>query len=724
MRGPVLLLQHGLAGAFDYRLPPGTPPGTIVEAPLGPRRVPGVVWEAGVFPAAPVEDARLREARPLDLPPLDRPLRQLLAWVAEWYLAPPAAVLRMALPQAAFAAPPRPAPRYAVGTLPPSRNPRRRALLAALEAARNAPPAPLSEWAARLGASRAALLALAKAGALVEAADEATPPPAPGRPPILSPAQQKAARALSEATAAGGFQPFLLDGVTGAGKTEVYSEAIAEAIGPDGHHGQALVLLPEIGLTQAVLARFCARFGFVPTLWHSSLKPSERRAAWHAIASGRAPVVVGARSALFLPMPRLRLIVVDEAHDGAFKQEDSVPYHGRDSAVMRARFTGIPVILATATPSVETLEQVRRGTYRALHLPDRHGGARLPTVQLVDLTRDRPPRGRWISPTLDAALSRCLAAGEQALLFLNRRGYAPLTLCRACGERIQCPDCTAWLVEHRLAGRLQCHHCGFSMPTPAACPACGEADSLVACGPGVERLAEEVAARYPGHQPRLVTSDTIRTADDMAALARDMREGRARILIGTQLMAKGHDFPGLTLVGVIDADLGLAGGDPRAAERVFQQIRQVAGRAGRGARPGLVLLQTHQPRARVMQALASGDAATFHAVERDERLAAAMPPFGRLAALIVSALDAGQASQAAAALARAAPRVAGITVHGPAPAPLAMLRGRHRHRLLVHARRAQPGPPPLQAYLREWLGSVRLPGTVRIAVDIDPQSFL
>jgi primosomal protein N' (replication factor Y) len=378
------------------------------------------------------------------------------------------------------------------------------------------------------------------------------------------------------------------------------------------------------------------------------------------------------------------------------------------------------VLLSTATPGLETREQVARGTYEVLTLPDRHGAARLPKTRLVDLTATPPPRGRWLAPPVADAIAARLEAGEQSLLFLNRRGYAPLTLCRACGARIQCPNCTAWLVEHRLARRLQCHHCGHAIPVPPACPACGAADSLVASGPGVERLAEEVAARWPAARTAIVTSDTIRTRADMARLVASVADGAIDVLIGTQMMAKGHDFPELTLVAVIDGDLGLEGGDPRAAERVWQQIVQVAGRAGRGARPGEVLVQTHQPRARIMQALARGDPSEFHAADREARLAAGMPPFGRLAALVVSATDAEAAAAAARALGLAAPSLPGFTVSGPAPAPLAMLRGRHRHRLLVRADRSVP----LQAHVRDWLAAVPLPSAVRVSVDVDPQSFL
>jgi primosomal protein N' (replication factor Y) len=719
MRGTVLLLQHGL-GPLDYLVPEGVEPGTVVEAPLGPRRVPGVLWDAGVFATKPVDEAKLREVRALDLPPVPEGVRKLVAWVADYYLSSPAAVLRMVLPQAAFLAAPRGQAHYVLGEIPETKNAVRRKMLMRLDAAQGVGPAPLAVWAAAAEARVETLRGLVKAGVLVPAdmqEERVLPRPALPPGPSLSDGQKVAADALVAAVRAETFQPFLLDGVTGAGKTEVYLEAVAAAV-KDG--GQALVLLPEIALTEAWLQRFRRRFGFAPVVWHSGLTQAARRAAWRAITSGEAAVVVGARSALFLGLPGLRLIVVDEAHDQAFKQEESVPYHGRDVAVMRGRFEGCPVVLATATPALETVEQVARGTYRALHLPDRHGGATLPTIHLIDLTQTPPPRGRWIAPPLAQAIEARLGRQEQSLLFLNRRGYAPLTLCRACGERIQCPNCTAWLVEHRLARRLQCHHCGHSMPTPKQCPACQAEDSLAPCGPGVERLAEEVAATWPAAKALVATSDTIRAPADMADLVAAVAAGEVDILIGTQMLAKGHDFPNLTLVGVVDADLGLEGGDLRAGERVFQQIRQVSGRAGRGEKPGEVYLQTHQPRARVMQALLKGDRDRFLAAEREVRLATGMPPFGRLAAIVVSALDGAAAADAAKRLGMAAPHADGIEVWGPAPAPMAMLRGRHRHRLLVHARRTAP----LQDYVRAWLGRVELPSSVRVTVDVDPQSFL
>ena len=475
----------------------------------------------------------------------------------------------------------------------------------------------------------------------------------------------------------------MLDGVTGSGKTEVYFEAVAQAL-RDGR--QALVLLPEIALTEPFLQRFHARFGCEPVAWHSGLRSTQRRRAWRAISSGEARVVVGARSALFLPYAALGLIVVDEAHETSFKQEEGVHYHARDVAVMRGKFEGCPVILASATPAIETRQQVTLGRYAELQLPSRFGLAELPAIEAIDLIANPPERGRWLAPKLVKAMRETLDRREQVLLFLNRRGYAPLTLCRTCGHRFQCPNCTAWMVEHRLTRRLACHHCGHAEPTPRACPECKAEDSLVACGPGVERIADEVIALFPDAKTAVVTSDTIWSPAKAAEFVARMDAGDIDVVVGTQLVTKGYHFPNLTLVGCVDADLGLEGGDLRAAERTFQQIRQAAGRAGRGEKPGQVYIQTHSPTSPVMRALVTGDADAFYAAETEARREANAPPFGRYAAIVVSSEDQPAALETARLIGRAAPEVDGMATYGPAPAPLAMLRGRHRFRLLVHAR--------------------------------------
>ncbi len=534
--------------------------------------------------------------------------------------------------------------------------------------------------------------------------------------PTLSMAQRAAADALAGAVDKG-FSVTLLDGVTGSGKTEVYFEAIAAALAAGR---QALVLVPEIALTAQWLERFERRFGARPVEWHSDLTGTQRRAAWRAIAAGRAKVVVGARSALYLPYAALGLIVVDEEHDSSFKQEDGVIYNARDMAVVRGRVEGFPVALVSATPSLETMVNVERGRYARLALPERHAGAALPEIGVIDMRAELAAgRQSWISPTLRDALALALASGEQAMLFLNRRGYAPLTLCRACGHRLECPNCSAWLVEHRLEGRLQCHHCGFTTSPPDVCPECKAEGRFAPCGPGVERLAEELAATFPQARAAIMASDTLTGPHAAAELVRRMDRHEIDVLIGTQVMAKGHHFPMLTLVGVIDADLGLAGGDLRAAERTFQLLSQVAGRAGRAERPGKVWLQTFLPEHPVMRALVSGRREAFYEAESAQRRDHDMPPFGRLAALIVSGRAAAAVDALAAALGRAAPHGNGVEVLGPAPAPLALLRGQHRRRLLLKAGREVD----VQATLRGWLSRVTPRGGARIQVDVDPYSF-
>ena len=720
-RARVLVMNSAL-GPLDYRVPHGmaVEPGSLVVVPLGPRQLLGVVWEPERMPSdAEVGDNRLRNlVGVLPVPPLTAAMRRLIEWTSDYYLAAPASVARMALPSTSALEGARTVTEYrATGQVPERLTPQREQALERIHDRQGL----IRELALIADVSDAVIRGLVKTGAIepVEVdIDSPFPLPDPGHDvPLLSPDQQAAADALIADVEAQAFKPTLLDGVTGSGKTEVYFEAIAAAIRAGR---QTLVLLPEIALTEPFLQRFTARFGCEPVAWHSGLRQSQRRRAWRAIATGQALVTVGARSALFLPYSNLGLIVVDEAHETSFKQEEGVHYHARDVAVMRGKFEDLPVILASATPAIETRQQVEIGNYAELKLPGRYGAAEMPEIAAIDLLKDPPERGRWIAPRLVNAIDETLARGEQALLFLNRRGYAPLTLCRACGHRFQCPNCTAWMVEHRLVRRLSCHHCGHVMATPRECPECQAEDSLVACGPGVERIADEAAALWPEAETAIVTSDTIWSPAKAAEFVHRMEAGEIDIVIGTQLVTKGYHFPNLTLVGVIDADLGLGGGDLRAAERTFQQIMQVAGRAGRGEKPGRVFIQTHDPEHPVMAALISGDADAFTAAETDERRHAGAPPFGRYAAIVVSSEDQSAAHEIAQLVGRTAPRVEGMEVYGPAPAPLAMLRGRHRYRLLVHARRGLD----VQDVIRDWLGKLDWPAKVRVIVDVDPYSFV
>lgn len=718
-RRVAVLLPLPLPGVYDYAVPDGmaVADGDFVVVPLGRRVVVGVVWGAA---SAAVESAKLKAIlKRSDAPPLPAVTRRFVDWVARYTVHPPGAVLKMAMSVPDALEPPKPAVVYAPADAAAAitRTEARARVLAVLADGR---PRPAAVLAAEAGVGGGVIKAMIEAGALTAHALTAEPPlPQPDwqRPGALLSAAQAAAADTLCATIGCGFSVTLLDGLAGSGKTEVYFAALARAL---AEGGQVLVLLPEIALGAQWLQRFQARFGAAPVVWHSEVAAGERRRAWRAVADGRARVVVGARSALFLPFPALGLIIVDEEHDPSFKQDDGVSYHARDMAVVRARQGDIPVVLVSATPSLETFVNVESGRYRACHLPARHGGALPPAVEIVDVRRDRPPSGGFIAPALRAALAATLAAGSQSLLFLNRRGYAPLTLCRGCGHRLHCPSCTAWLVEHRLQGRLQCHHCGHNRPMPSCCPACGAAGSFVACGPGVERLAEEVAALLPDARLELATSDALGGPAAAAALVARIEAHAVDVIIGTQIIAKGYHFPLLTLVGVVDADLGLAGGDLRAAERTFQLLTQVGGRAGRELRPGRVLLQTAMPTHPVIAALASADRDRFFAAEAEARRQTRMPPYGRLAAVIVSGRDETEVERAARSLAAAAPRGDGLRVLGPAPPPLALLRGRHRRRLLLHAE----GAGTISAIVARWLAAVPPPATVRVQIDIDPVNFL
>lgn len=715
------LVLNAALGPLDYRVPGGmeVESGSVVLAPLGPRTVTGIVWEAERLPAADVPAEKLRPLREvLPVPPLPAALRRLIEWTADYYCASLAGVARMALSSGGALKGPATMTEYRLtGGLPERMTPQRLAAIEALAGEQ----ANVRELAGIAGVSEAVLRGLVNHGVLEPVEVDCDRPYPLARAdfmqPELSADQQEVAERFIAAVRADKFAPFLLDGVTGSGKTETYFEPIAKAL---RMKRQVLVLLPEIALTEAFLGRFEARFGAAPVLWHSSLKSTERRRAWRAIAGGTAQVVVGARSALFLPYPKLGLIVVDEAHEVSFKQDDGVRYNARDIAVMRAHFEGVPVILASATPALESLQMAESGVYTKLDLPARFGGAELPSIDTIDLTQEKPGHGQWLAPRLVAGIEERLARGEQSLLFLNRRGYAPLTLCRNCGFRFQCPNCSAWLVEHRFSRRLACHHCGHETAPPERCPECGEPDCLVACGPGVERIADEVAERLPEARVFVATSDTLNSPGRAAEFIAMVEAGEVDVIVGTQLVTKGFHFPELTLVGVVDADLGLEGGDLRAGERTYQQIAQVAGRAGRGSKPGEVLIQTRHPEAAVIAALAAGDRDAFYEAETEGRRHAGAPPFGRWAAIIVSSEDDAEAREAANRIGAQRPHIDDCAILGPAPAPLSLLRGRYRYRFLINARRSVQ----LQDVIRDWLNRIDHPPGVRVAVDIDPYSFV
>lgn len=714
-----VLLPLPLESMLDYAADGlALAPGDLVRVPLGGRQVVGVVWDGEGDPNLPAN--RLKPVRErLELPPLSPVTRRFVDWVAAYTLTPPGAVLRMVLSApAVFDGAPERVIYKSGGTLPARLTPDRQRVLDALA---DGSARAVRDITTHAGVGEGVVRGLIKAGTLLPltvSVDEPYDPPDPALAgPVLSDAQRQAAEGL--ATAVGqGYATLVLEGVTGSGKTEVYFEAVAAALADP--EAQVLVLLPEIALTSQWLDRFTARFGAPPVLWHSDLGMAERRRAWTAVATGGARVVVGARSALFLPYRDLALIVVDEEHDPAFKQEDGAIYQARDMAVVRAHLGQIPIVLASATPSLETVQNVQQGRYALFQLPNRHGAAELPAIETIDLRRTPPARGAFLAPPLMDALGETFARGEQALLFLNRRGYAPLTLCRACGHRLECQSCSAWLVEHRFKGRLMCHHCGHGEPLPTSCPACDAEDSLVPCGPGVERIAEEMAQNFPDCRLLVMSSDVMTSPARLAQMITEIAEHRVDCIIGTQMVTKGYHFPMLTLVGVVDADLGLAGGDLRAAERTYQQLSQVAGRAGRAELKGRVMLQTHMPDHPVIAALARGDSEAFIAAELAARAAQGMPPFGRLAALIISGEDGAAVERMARRLGQSAPHGEGIMVLGPVPAPFALLRGRHRWRLLLKTRRGLD----MQGMLRAWLRRAGGQKGVRVQVDVDPYSFL
>lgn len=692
--------------------------GQFVAVPLGRREVTGVVWEEA--PDSDFPEDRMKDVLEiLPVPGLPDETRVFIDWVAKYTMQRRGRVLRMAMsvPDALYPKPPRKGYRSS-GVQPEKMTTARQRVL---EIAADGPALTASDLANLAGVSSSVVKTLATQGVLETVELPAEKPI--GRPDwqhpgsTLSSDQSNASSQLVASVEKAAFDVSLLHGVTGSGKTEVYFEAIVACL---RKKKQALVLLPEIALSTQWLSRFENRFGVRPVEWHSDLSQAERRRNWRAVVEGRALVVVGARSALFLPFPELGLIVVDEEHESSFKQDEGVPYNARDMAVVRGKIGDFPVVLASATPSLETLINAQSKRYSYLKLPSRFGEATLPSVEIVDLKENSPGPQRWISEPLRLAAEETLKAGQQVMLFLNRRGYAPLTLCDTCGHRLQCPHCSAWLVEHRLVKRLQCHHCGYTAQTPRNCPECEDEESFKACGPGIERLAEEAEFLFPGKKIATIASDTITSPRAAAEFVNAMEKGEIDILIGTQIVAKGYHFPKLTLVGVIDADLGLEGGDLRAAERTYQLLSQVAGRAGREAQKGKVILQSHIPEHPVIEAIVHQQEDAFFAYEKSARQEARMPPFGRLAALILSGPDAESVAGFARMLARSAPIADNFIILGPAPAPLSMIRGRHRYRFLVKCEKAVN----IQAVIGNWLKGRKVPSKIRLQIDIDPYNFM
>jgi primosomal protein N' (replication factor Y) (superfamily II helicase) len=720
-----ILLPVALDQTYDYAVPDGMTliPGQFVLVPFGPQSRVGVVWDGVVGEQKSIDPKRIKMIiETLDVPRLPDISLRFAEWVARYTLSPLGMVMRMMMGTQALFDPQ--TPRFGVQRVDGAQRPPKMTAtrLKALEVADDGLVRTKATLAAQAGCTTGVIDGLVKAGCLVDVVLPEKKYPVPQATHMVvefADAQAQAVAAMQSAVDNGTYSATLLDGVTGSGKTEVYYEAVARALEIGK---QVVIMLPEIALTSQFMDRFTKRFGCAPTEWHSALSPNERARVWRAAATGDARVIVGARSALFLPFYDLGLIVVDEEHDQGYKQDDRVYYQGRDMAVVRANLGKIPIILASATPAIESHVNARAGRYAHVILPSRYSGTELPEITPIDLRVDQPEKGRWLAPKLVEAMTDCLRNGQQSLLFLNRRGYAPLTLCNCCGHRFECPQCTAWLVEHRFKKRLNCHHCGFSLPIPEKCPKCQEVDSLVACGPGIERIAEEVKSRFPDASLALLSSDLIPSLVEMREVIKSIERGDAQIIIGTQLVAKGHHFPDLSLVGIVDGDLGLAqGADPRAGERTFQLLHQVTGRAGRTYARGRGIIQTHLPDHPVMAAIIKGDREAFLRGEIQTRQAGLLPPYGRLAAIIISARDKATAELVARDVRNRAPDSDRIMVLGPAEAPIAIVRGRHRWRLLIKA----PRDLDIQSYLRAWLSALpTIKGDVRLQVDIDPYNFL
>lgn len=709
---------------FDYKVEEEVVLGTIVRVPFGREEQVGVVWKHGK--SADIADAKIKSVLEIyKYPPLSRELMKFISWVAAYNLAFTGLVLKMVISVKGAFEDPKMMVLYALSgkTLAETKLKNSDARWRVMELLKHYPYT-RQEIAKGAGVGQQVIKAMIDAGVLtpvmVENKREFLEPLGDFHKVDLTSEQQEAAETLVGKIGQG-FSVTLLDGVTGSGKTEVYFEAVAQAL---EDNRQVLILVPEIALTTQWLSRFEKRFGVKPAKWHSGLGMRERIDTWKAVVEGRVKVLVGARSALFLPYPSLGLVVIDESHDHSFKQEEVVNYQGRDMAVVRAKFENFPVILSTATPDLETVCNVEEGKYDIVKLTSRFAAAELPEIRIIDLKKDKPKKESWgvtwLSPSLVEALHNNLEKCEQSMLFLNRRGYAPLTICRDCGHRIQCPNCTSWMTEHRKSKALVCHHCGYTRPIPKICPECGSEDGLTACGPGVERIAEEVKKRFPDAKIEIISSDITSSLNEVSAVIKKMEDGLVDILIGTQILAKGHHFPSLTLVGIVDADLGLMGSDLRASEQTFQLLSQVSGRAGRGEKKGTVYLQTLYPDNAVLKALLENDRAQFLELEKKTRRLLKMPPFGKLAAVVVSGTNQDMAEKIAVLLGQAAPNNDYISTLGPAPAPIYMLRGKYRFRLLLKTSKNIK----IQEVVREWLRKINVPSSVRVEVDIDPYSFM
>jgi len=706
---------------LDYKAPKeGVKLGSFVEVPLGPRKVIGVVWCEG---KGDFDKNKIRTiSNRLDVPEMQPKMMEFLSRAGQYTLTPMNGMLKLATRAPGLANPPSMKTVYIKGDAEVDRmTPARERVLNTLRDTTDM-QFTAKELTESAKVSISVIKGLVLQGAVLELESPRDLPYAQLDP--FSPSQkltfdQKAAgEILRKNIRLNEYNTTLLRGVTGSGKTEVYLEAVSECLSLGK---QALILIPEIALTVEFLDRLKKRFGEKPAQWHSGVTMTEKRRCWRMVAEAKAQVVVGARSSLYLPFKNLGLIVVDEEHDISYKQEDGVLYSARDMAVMRASIEQASVVLASATPSLETWANADIGKYNRVDLTERFGDARIPEILAIDM-RDQPmERNSWISPHLKNEVELRLERGEQSLLFLNRRGYAPITVCRKCGDQVGCEQCDARMVEHRFHGYLMCHQCGDTKEMPNVCPSCSEVDCLTAVGPGVERLAEEAQEKFPNSKISVLSSDMLISAQALKRRIKEIALGDADIIIGTQLVAKGHNFPLLTLVGVIDSDLALMGGDLRAAERTFQLMRQVAGRAGRADKKGIAFLQTHQPEHSVIKAILKGDEEEFWESEAQQRRLNNMPPFGRLAGIILKGPNLNDVFNLANDMVKNAHilNLINAQIYGPAPAPIARVRGNHRVLILVKASKETM----LQNSLMKWKNSFKIPKDIQVTIDIDPQSF-
>ncbi len=711
---------------YDYRLTEPADIGTFVRVHVMNRPCIGVIWGIGDsnLPAAKIKNISSVFSHKLNVSDL-----QWIGRMSEWTLIPMGMVLRLIVNIPDAFCPPRMEPLYAYNSDVSCRMTQNRQAVADAYSSNDNDAMTISDIQNIARVSNAVVRSMIKNETLIPVGEQ---PKQKNATLItyndcgnikLNNQQQAAADTIGQSVQAGGFSVHLLDGITGSGKTQVYFDSAWRAYSMGR---SVLLMMPEIALTAQFMSRFKNRFGENPVVWHSNLTAARRREIWHGVLDGTIKMVVGTRSALFLPWQDLGLIVIDEEHDTSYKQEDMGNYHARDMAILRAKISGIPVVLASATPSAETLENVNLGKYQQLKLTSRFGGAQLPDISTIDLRENRPEsytvdeteQTGFLSQPLCDALAETLSAGHQAMLFINRRGFAPITQCKKCGWTSVCPECSVGMTYHKRIGKLLCHMCGRTMPMPKTCPDCGGDVSMR--GVGLEKIEQEVNVRFPNARTALVSSDIITSRQSLERLVNKIEQGEIDIIVGTQILAKGHHFPNLTLVGVIDADMGLFGTDFRAAEHTFQQLFQVAGRAGRGEYAGRVLLQTYQPEHPVLTAICASNRDSFMQTDMMGRKMANMPPYGQLIAVIVEGQRESVLQSYCNALRDAIPNLKGAKIMGPITAQIYQIRNWYRMRFLVAGSRNAN----LQPVVLHWLESVKQPVNIRVKIDVNPMNFM